>query len=159
MHGTAVFFWLSVVSIGLIHRCVAFNHARGREALQFIWVVDDSSQWEIIFSGGSMSWNWEKFWHIFGSVIIWLYKKSATDRRLVRYIARQKLPLSLPDWGGYFCGLWLSLPNVYPILKQVKPKPTTAIKSTILIGLALLSSEFPYGFLCNQRVTVPLLKD
>lgn len=51
------------------------------------------------------------------------------------------------------------LTNVYPILKQVKPKLTTAIKPTILIGLALLSSGFPYGFLCNQRVTVPLLKD
>lgn len=38
--------------------------------------------------------------------------------------------------GGYFCGLWLSLPNVYPILKQVKPKLITAMKSTILIGLA-----------------------
>ena len=72
-----------------------------------------------------------------------IIEKGTTDRRLVRYKARQKLPLSLPDWGGYFCGLWLSLPNVYPILKQVKPKPTTAIKSTILIGLALLSSGFP----------------
>ena len=45
------------------------------------------------------------------------------------------------------------------MLKQVKPKLTTAIKSIILIGLALLSSGFPAGFLCNQRVTVPLLKD
>ena len=49
-----------------------------------------------------------------------IVEKGAADRRLVRYKVRQKLPLSLPDWGGYFCGLWLSLPNVYPILKQVK---------------------------------------
>ncbi|WP_207662298.1 hypothetical protein, partial [Dorea longicatena] len=63
------------------------------------------------------------------------------------------------DRGGYFCGLLLSLPNVYPAQKQVMPKLTTAMKSTILIGLALLSSGFPFGFLCNQRVTVPLLKD
>ena len=62
-------------------------------------------------------------------------------------------------WGGYFCVLLLSLPNVYPAQKQVMPKLTTAIKSTILIGLALLSSGFPFRFLCNQRVTVPLLKD
>ena len=48
---------------------------------------------------------------------------------------------------------------VYPILKQVKPKLTTAMKSTILIGLALLFTGFPFGFLCNQRVTVPLEKD
>ena len=56
--------------------------------------------------------------------------------------------------GGYFCVLLLSLPNVYPILKQAKPKLTTAIKSTILIGLALLPYGFPFGYLCNQRVTV-----
>ena len=46
----------------------------------------------------------------------------------------QKLPLSLPDQGGYFCGLLLSLPKVYPRPKQVKPKLTTAIKSTILMA-------------------------
>ena len=45
------------------------------------------------------------------------------------------------------------------MLKQVKPKLTTAIKSIILIGLALLSNGFLYRFLCNQRVTVPLEKD
>jgi len=33
------------------------------------------------------------------------------------------------------------------------------MKSTILIGLALLSTGFLYRFLCNQRVTVPLEKD
>ena len=47
----------------------------------------------------------------------------------------------MSDRGGYFCGLLLSLPNVYPAQKQVKPKLTTAIKSTILIGLALLSGK------------------
>ena len=36
------------------------------------------------------------------------------------------------------------MPNVYPILKQVKPKLTTAMKSTILIGLVLLSIGFLY---------------
>jgi len=49
--------------------------------------------------------------------------------------------------------VFVGIYNVYPILKQVKPKLTTAMKSTILIGLALLSSGFPFGFLCNQRVT------
>ena len=65
------------------------------------------------------------------------------DRRLVRYKVKQKWLLHL-DMGGYFCGLSLSLPNVYPILKQVKPKLTTAMKSTILIGLALLSTGFHF---------------
>ena len=37
------------------------------------------------------------------------------------------------DRGGYFCVLLLSLPKEYPNPKQVKPKLTTAIKSTILI--------------------------
>ena len=50
------------------------------------------------------------------------------------------------DRGGYFCVLLLSLPKEYPIPKQVKPKLTTAIKSTILIGLALLSSDSLSGF-------------
>ena len=49
--------------------------------------------------------------------------------------------------------VFVGIYNVYLILKQVKPKLTTAMKSTILIGLALLSSGFPFGFLCNQRVT------
>ena len=62
-------------------------------------------------------------------------------------------------WGGYFCVLLLSLPNVYPILKQVKPKLIIAMKSIILIGLVLLSDKFLYRFLCNQRITVPLEKD
>jgi hypothetical protein len=56
------------------------------------------------------------------------------------------MPLSLPDVGGYFCGLLLSLPTEYPIAKQVKPKLITAIKSTILIGLALLSFDSLAGF-------------
>ena len=64
------------------------------------------------------------------------------DRRLVRYKVKQKWLLHL-DMGGYFCGLSLSLPNVYPILKQVKPKLTTAMKSIILIGLALLFHWIP----------------
>ena len=55
--------------------------------------------------------------------------------------------------------VFVGIYNVYPILKQVKPKLTTAMKSTILIGLALLSTGFLYRFLCNQRVTVPLEKD
>ena len=57
------------------------------------------------------------------------------------------------DRGGYFCGLLVSLPNVYPAQKQVMPKLITAIKSKILIGLALLSTGFLYRFLCNQKVT------
>ena len=49
--------------------------------------------------------------------------------------------------------MYIELKKVYPRPKQVKPKLTTAMKSTILIGLALLSSGFLYRFLCNQRVT------
>ena len=36
------------------------------------------------------------------TVIICLQKESAADRRLIRYKVKQKFPLSLPDWGGYF---------------------------------------------------------
>ena len=43
--------------------------------------------------------------------------------------------------------------HAFQAQKQVMPKLTTAIKSTILIGLALLSSGFSFEFLCNQRVT------
>ena len=85
-------------------------------------------------------------------------QRSIHDVRLTyKYVSR--ILGTYQTWGGYFCVLLLSLPNVYPILKQVKPKLTTAMKSTILNGLALLSSGFPFGFLCNQRVTVPLEKD
>jgi len=45
------------------------------------------------------------------------------------------------------------------MLKHDKPKLMIAKKSIILIGLALLSSEFLFRFLCNQRGTVPLQKD
>ena len=55
--------------------------------------------------------------------------------------------------------MYIELKKVYPRPKQVKPKLTTAMKSIILIGLALLSNGFLYRFLCNQRVTVPLEKD
>lgn len=47
-----------------------------------------------------------------------------------------KMPLQFTRQGGYFCVLFLSLPKEYPIPKQVKPKLTTAIKSTILIWLS-----------------------
>ena len=53
-----------------------------------------------------------------------------------------KITVQFAGWGGYSCVLLLSLPNVYPTQKQVIPKLTTAIKSKILIGLALLSSRF-----------------
>ena len=39
------------------------------------------------------------------------------------------------------------------MLKHDKPKLMIAKKSIILIGLVLLSSEFLFRFLCNQRVT------
>ena len=31
-----------------------------------------------------------------------IIEKSAADRGVVRYKVRQKLPLGLPDWSGYF---------------------------------------------------------
>ena len=40
---------------------------------------------------------------------------------------------------------------MYPTVKQVKPKLTTAIKSTILIDLAILFHGFLFRSLCNQR--------
>ena len=67
-----------------------------------------------------------------------------------------KIAAQFTRQGGYFCGLLLSLPNVYPILKQVKPKLTTAMKSKIFIGLALLFNGFLCRFLCNQRVNKKL---
>ena len=42
--------------------------------------------------------------------------------------------LVLRTLGGYFCVLLLSLPNVYPAQKQVKPKLATAMKSKILMA-------------------------
>ena len=64
------------------------------------------------------------------------------------------------NWDVQIAGMiFQTRSNVYPLLKQVKPKLTTAMKSTIIIGLALLSTGFLYRFLCNQRVTVPLWKD
>ena len=55
-----------------------------------------------------------------------------------------KMPLQFTRQGGYFCVLLLSLQKEYPIPKQVKPKLTTAIKSTILIWLSP-------PFLCFQK--------
>ena len=45
--------------------------------------------------------------------------------------------------GGYFCILLLSLPEEYPIPKQVKPKLSTAISPNISIWL---SPPFPDSF-------------
>lgn len=74
--------------------------------------------------------------------------------------AKPKQPLSLSDQGGYFCVLLLSLPIVYPIPKQVKPKLNTAISPKISIGSALLPPDSLASFYvskihCNRRVTVP----
>ena len=79
-------------------------------------------------------------------------EKGVADRRLAHILVSKNCRLVYRQ-GGYFCVLFTSSPNVYPIVKQVKPKLTTAIRSTILIGLALLSTGFLYRFLCNQRVT------
>ena len=68
------------------------------------------------------------------------------------------MPLSFGDVGGYFCVLLMSLPKVYPIVKQVKPKLMTAIRSTILIWrippFKINPPENSGGFLCDRRVTV-----
>ena len=63
-----------------------------------------------------------------------IIEKGATDRRLVHILNWLKITVQFAGWGGYFCVLLLSLPNVYPAQKQVMPKLTTAMKSTILIG-------------------------
>ena len=62
-------------------------------------------------------------------------KKGAADRRSVLIINSciKNSRLVYQTVGGYFCGL-LSLPNVYPSPKQVKPKLTTAIKSIMLMA-------------------------
>lgn len=63
-----------------------------------------------------------------------IVEKGTADRRLVHILIDYKITVQFAGWGGYFCDLLLSLPKVYPILKQVKPKLTTAMKSTILMA-------------------------
>ena len=88
------------------------------------------------------------------SVILLIEKMPPIDGWPTQIVMLRKSRSTFAGRGGYFCVLLLSLPKEYPIPKQVKPKLTTAIKSTILIGLALLPYGFPFGYLCNQRVTV-----
>lgn len=86
---------------------------------------------------------------IIGSIVALVFLAVAGNEK------RAAVGLTRQNWKSavlivlVFVGIY----NVYPMLKQVNPKLTTAMKSTILIGLALLSSGFPFGFLCNQRVT------
>ena len=61
----------------------------------------------------------------------------------------QKQPPSLSDRGGYFCVLLLSLPKVYPIPKQVKPKLSTAISPKISIWLSPPFPDSLSGFYVN----------
>ena len=63
-----------------------------------------------------------------------IVEKGTADRRLVHILIDYKITVQFAGWGGYFCILLLSLPNVYPAQKQVSPKLTTAMKSKILIG-------------------------
>ena len=63
-----------------------------------------------------------------------IVEKGTADRRLVHILIDYKITVQFAGWGGYFCGLLLSLPKVYPRPKQVKPKLTTAMKSTILMA-------------------------
>ena len=68
--------------------------------------------------------------------------------------------LVLRTLGGYFCVLLLSLPSVYPIPKQDKPKLITAMKSIILMA----QPSFPVGILygeslCSRRVTKSLREE
>ena len=88
-----------------------------------------------------------------------IIEKGATDRRLVHIFIDYKSNRLVLQTGRLFLCLIIILAGMCIRHKQVMPKLTTAIKSTILIGLALLSNGFPYRILCNQRVTVPLLKD
>lgn len=61
-------------------------------------------------------------------------EKGAADRRLAHIFFDYKSNRLVCESGAVtFCGLLLSLPNVYPAQKQVMPKPTTAMKSIILI--------------------------
>ena len=62
----------------------------------------------------------------------------------------QKQPPSLSDRGGYFCVLLLSLPKVYPIPKQVKPKLSTAISPKISIWLSPPFPDSLSGFYVNR---------
>ena len=75
------------------------------------------------------------------SVILLIEKMPPIDGWPTQIVMLRKSRSTFAGRGGYFCVLLLSLPKEYPIPKQVKPKLTTAIKSTILIGLALLSSD------------------
>ena len=80
------------------------------------------------------------------SVILLIEKMPPIDGWPTQIVMLRKSRSTFAGRGGYFCVLLLSLPKEYPIPKQVKPKLTTAIKSTILIGLALLSSDSLSGF-------------
>ena len=80
------------------------------------------------------------------SVILLIEKMPPIDGWPTQIVMFRKSRSTFAGRGGYFCVLLLSLPKEYPIPKQVKPKLTTAIKSTILIGLALLSSDSLSGF-------------
>lgn len=80
------------------------------------------------------------------SVILLIEKMLPIDGWPTQIVMLRKSRSTFAGRGGYFCVLLLSLPKEYPIPKQVKPKLTTAIKSTILIGLALLSSDSLSGF-------------
>ena len=44
-------------------------------------------------------------------------EKGTTDRRLVHILTYYKITVQFVGWGGYFCVLLLSLPNVYPAQK------------------------------------------
>ena len=66
---------------------------------------------------------------------------------------RLKITVQFARLGRLFLCLIIILAECVSAQKQVMPKLTTAMKSTILIGVALLFTGFPFGFLCNQRVT------
>ena len=62
-------------------------------------------------------------------------QRSIHDVRLTyKYVSRILGTYQFAGLGGYFCDFAVSLPKLYPRLKQVKPKLTTAMKSIILMA-------------------------
>ena len=88
-----------------------------------------------------------------------IIEKGATDRRLVHIFIDYKSNRLVLQTGRLFLCLVIIFAECVSGTKAGNAEAHNCIKSTILIGLALLSNGFLYRFLCNQRVTVPLLKD
>ena len=88
-----------------------------------------------------------------------IIKKGATDRRLVHIFIDYKSNRLVLQTGRLFLCLIIILAECVSGTKAGDAEAHNCNEIHNTHWLALLSSGFPFGFLCNQRVTVPLLKD